>query len=137
MIPDNTTDIEFVMQTLQGFIMKKFMVRVSHGISGIVRLSPNQWQTGTPPSGGTDYACQHDTLIILQFSPKVKSFWGGLVLSNKADFHPKPTRIGFSVRELDNFLLELADGIMHNIFHECSVHGSGILAIVTKAGNNV
>ena len=36
-----------------------------------------------------------------------------------------------------HILLELADGIMYDIFHECFVQGSGILAIVTKAGDNV
>ena len=42
-IPNNATDIQIVMQVTQSFIMKKFMFRVSHGVSSIKSLTPVKW----------------------------------------------------------------------------------------------
>ena len=36
----NTTDIQVVVQTLQGFIMKKFIFCISHGLSSLKSLTP-------------------------------------------------------------------------------------------------
>ncbi len=40
---------------------------LSHGISGIRRLSPSKWEASTLPSGNAWNACQPDTLIIQYF----------------------------------------------------------------------
>ena len=42
-IPNNATDIQIVMQVTQSLIMKKFMFRVSHGVSSIKSLTPVKW----------------------------------------------------------------------------------------------
>ena len=40
MITHNTANIQIIVQILQSLILKKFMFGVSHGLSGIRRLSP-------------------------------------------------------------------------------------------------
>ena len=42
-IPHNPYDIQVVVQVAQLFIMKKFMCRVSHGLSSLKSLTPSQW----------------------------------------------------------------------------------------------
>jgi len=42
-IPHNADDIQVVVQMLQGFIVKKFMGCVSHGISSIKSLTSLKW----------------------------------------------------------------------------------------------
>ena len=43
MITDNTANIEFIVEMLQVLIVKKFVFRVSHGISSLKSLTPVQW----------------------------------------------------------------------------------------------
>lgn len=42
-IPHTPYDIQVIVQTLQGLIVKKFMCRVSHGLSSLKSLTPTQW----------------------------------------------------------------------------------------------
>ena len=83
-ISHNATDIQVVVETLQGFIVKELMCCVSHGLSSIKLLSPTKWEADTSLCSDASYVCQLDTLIILHFGPKVKCFFDALVLSKRA-----------------------------------------------------
>ena len=74
-VTHNPYDIQVIVQVAQLLIVKKFVCRVSHGIpcTGFP-LSPTKWEVDTLPSGNASYVYQHDTLIILQFQMKNKSF---------------------------------------------------------------
>ena len=84
MVLDNATDIQVIVQVTQSLIIKKFMVRVSHGLSGIRRLSPSQWEADTLPSGNAENVCQPDTIIIAFFHEKSQVKNGVLVLFKRA-----------------------------------------------------
>ena len=43
MVLYNAADIALVMQVAQRLIFEKFMCRVSHGISSLKSLTPNEW----------------------------------------------------------------------------------------------
>ncbi len=77
MVSHNPYDIQVVVQMFQGFIVKKFMGRVSHGLSSIKPLTPDEWvETSTPPSGDAHHAgFQLDTIIKPQFTKNVKCFF--------------------------------------------------------------
>ena len=75
MVSHNPYDIQVVVQMFQGFIVKKFMGRVSHGLSSIKPLTPDEWVASTPPSGDAHHACQLDTIIKPQFTKNVKCFF--------------------------------------------------------------
>jgi len=55
-IPNNAYDIQVVVQMLQRLIMKKFVGRVSHGLSSIKSLSPAKWD-GRHIAEGQCFAC--------------------------------------------------------------------------------
>ena len=56
-------------------LMLKLIFESSHGIpSGIRRLSPYEWEAGTPPSGDARNARQPDINSIPQFAECVKFF---------------------------------------------------------------
>ena len=86
MVSHNTTDIQVVMRTLQGLIMKEFMSCVSQGISGIRHLSPHKWEASPQPCGYACKACQPDTTIILHFRPNCKSFLGNIWSNSQGRF---------------------------------------------------
>ena len=74
MIADNPYDIQVVMQTLQRFIMKEFMGRVSHGLSGIRYLSPTKWEADTLPRDNAWYVCQPDIIHYTTFLTRSQVF---------------------------------------------------------------
>ena len=43
MITDNTANIKLIVEMLQGLIVKKFVFRVSQGISSLKSLTPVKW----------------------------------------------------------------------------------------------
>ena len=94
-IPNNATDIQIVMQVTQSLIMKKFMFRVSHGVSSIKSLTPVKW-VGRHVTLRLRLNCLPTGIeSIPQFGLKVKCFFDALVLSKRAVFPPKPKGLGF------------------------------------------
>ena len=53
-------------------ILNLELVRFSHGISGIRRLSASKWEASTLPRGNAWNACQPDIIIIRHFLSNVK-----------------------------------------------------------------
>ena len=98
----NATDIQLVVQTLQGLLMKKFMICISHGTSRITSLSPNQWEAGTSSSDNAGYACQRDAIIIAFFYEKSQDKNDTLVLSKRASLYPRSKERGFRLGNFDN-----------------------------------
>lgn len=98
----NTTDIQLVVQTLQGLLMKKFMICISHGTSRITSLSPNQWEAGTSSSDNAGYACQRDAIIIAFFYEKSQDKNDPLVLSKRTSLYPRSKERGFKLGNFDN-----------------------------------
>ena len=102
----NATDIQLVVQTLQGLLMKKFMICISHGTSRITSLSPNQWEAGTSSSDNAGYACQRDAIIIAFFYEKSQDKNDTLVLSKRASLYPRSKERGFRLGNFDKIIIK-------------------------------
>ena len=96
-IPNNATDIYIVMQTCQRFIMEKFMFRVSHGLSSIKSLTPNEWVGNRHVTLRLRSLCLptwYSNYTTLQ--TKCQGFFTTLSSDTRGRcLHPKPKELGF------------------------------------------